>query len=73
METHKVYLEMFNMCSIRLLCKRQRDIPILPMHAATVNHLRWLWPVKFALEGTVASEVGIPGLSHIPIGRSRME
>jgi hypothetical protein len=33
----------------------------------------WLWPVKFALEGTVASEVGIPGLSHIPGSRSCME
>jgi hypothetical protein len=43
------------------------------MYAATVTHRLWLWPVKFPLEGTVASEVGIPGLSHIPIGRSRME
>jgi hypothetical protein len=32
-----------------------------------------LWPVKFALEGTVALEVGVPGLSHIPIGRGPME
>jgi hypothetical protein len=31
------------------------------------------WPVKFALEaleGSVASEVIIPGNSHIPTGRS---
>jgi hypothetical protein len=42
------------------------------MYAATLAHRRWLWPLKFALEGTAASEVGIPGLSHIPTGRSRM-
>jgi hypothetical protein len=36
------------------------------MYAATVTRLHWLWPVKLAtgaLEETVASEVGIPGLS----------
>jgi hypothetical protein len=46
------------------------------MYVAAVTHQHWLWPVKYvlkALEGTVASEVGIPGLSHIAIGRSRME
>jgi hypothetical protein len=36
------------------------------MYAATVTHRRLLWPVKFALEGTVRSEVGILGLPHIP-------
>jgi hypothetical protein len=46
---------MFDMCSIGLLRKRQRDIRILPVYAATVTHWGWLWPVKFALEGTVAS------------------
>jgi hypothetical protein len=60
-KTYKVYLEMFDMCSIS--------------YSANVNviHRRWLWPVKFALEGTVASQVGTPGLSHIPIDRSRIE
>jgi hypothetical protein len=29
---------------------------MLPMYAATVIYRRWLWLVKFALEGTVASE-----------------
>jgi hypothetical protein len=46
------------------------------MYAATVTHRRFPWPAKFALEdleGNVASEVGIPGLLHILIGRSRME
>jgi hypothetical protein len=45
------------------------------MYAATLTHGRWLWPTKFALaalEGTAASEVGIPGLSHFPTGRSHM-
>jgi hypothetical protein len=48
----------------------------LPCALQTWTHRRWLRPVKFAIEafeGTVASEVGIPGLSYIPIGRSRME
>jgi hypothetical protein len=46
------------------------------MHAATVTYWRWLRPWKFpleALEGTVPVEVDVPCLSHIPIGRSRME
>jgi hypothetical protein len=60
----------------KLLCKPQRHILMSPMYAANVIYGRWLWAVKFAvgaLEGTVASEVGIPGCLHIPIGRSRME
>jgi hypothetical protein len=43
------------------------------MYAASVTHRCWLWPVKFvtkALEGTVVSGVGIPGLLHVPVGRS---
>jgi hypothetical protein len=63
METHKVQL-------------RQPHIRILPMYAVTMTHRRWLRPVKFAVEafeGTVASEVGTPGFSHIAIGRSRVE
>jgi hypothetical protein len=51
----------------------QRNVRILPMHAATVTHRRWLRPVKFVLEGTVTLKVGVPGLSHIPIRRSLME
>jgi hypothetical protein len=46
------------------------------MYAATVNQRRCLWSVKFileALERTVASEVRVPDLPHILIGRSRME
>lgn len=34
---------------------------------------RRLKPVKFALEGIVASEVGIPGPKHIPITTRRMD
>lgn len=48
----------------------------LPMYATAVTHQRWLWSVKFALEaleGSLVSEVCIPGLSHNPIGRSHME
>jgi hypothetical protein len=43
---------------------------------ATTDSLTWLWPVKFAieaLEGTVASEAGIPDLPHIPMGRGLTE
>jgi hypothetical protein len=63
-ETDKVYLEMSDLYSVSYTAKRKRDIRILPMCAATVN---------FALEGIVASEVGILGLSYIPTGRSRMQ
>jgi hypothetical protein len=59
-----------------LFCKRQDDIRILPMYAATVSHLLWLWPAKFAiavLEGTVASEVVIHCISHIPVYINHME
>lgn len=62
METHKVYR-----CSIYA--------PLVTLQTSTqfsnsshVPARRLLWPVKFAveaLEGTVASEVGILGLSHI--------
>jgi hypothetical protein len=62
METPKAYLERFDICSHSLVCKRYCDIRILHVYAATVTHRRWLWPVKFVLEGTVASEGGIPGL-----------
>jgi hypothetical protein len=53
----------------QLLCKLQRDVPILPMYAVTVKHRHWLRLAKFALEareGTAASEVGMRGLSHVP-------
>jgi hypothetical protein len=46
---------------------------IIPMYTATLTHRRWLRSVKFTLEGTVTSEVRIPVLSHIPIGRGRAE
>jgi hypothetical protein len=69
----RIYLGDVRSVLRQLLCKRQRDIRILPTYAATATQRRWLWPVKFALEGTVASEVGIPGLSRTPICRSRIE
>jgi hypothetical protein len=56
-----------------LLCERERDIRMLPMYSAPVTHRRWLWPVKFAFDGTVVSEIGIPDLTHIHVDRSRME
>jgi hypothetical protein len=59
--------------SAPLLCKRQRDNRIRPVYAATVTRRRRLWPMKLALESTVTTEVGIPGLSHISIGRNGME
>jgi hypothetical protein len=59
------------MCPISYSSKRQRDIRILPMYAATLTQRRW--PAKLALEGTVASGVGIPGLSHIQISKIRLE
>jgi hypothetical protein len=65
-----------SMCAPLVTLQMQRDIGIIPTYAATVTHRSWLWPVKFGLEapeGTVTSQVGIPGLSHISIGRSRME
>jgi hypothetical protein len=46
------------------------------MYAASVILRRWLWPLKWALETleeNVALQVDIPGLSHIPVGRSLME
>jgi hypothetical protein len=47
----------------------------LRIYTANVIHRRWFWLMKFtleALEGTAAPKVGIPGLSHIPIVKSRM-
>jgi hypothetical protein len=44
-----------------LLYIRQRDVRILPLYVATVALRRWLRPLKFTLEGTVASEVVTPG------------
>jgi hypothetical protein len=53
------------------LCKSQCHIRTLPKYITSVTH-QWQWPVKVALEATVASEVGIPGLSHAAISRSCM-
>jgi hypothetical protein len=36
LETHEVYLEMLDICSIRYFAKF--IVRILPMHAATVTH-----------------------------------
>jgi hypothetical protein len=55
METHKVYLEMFNLCSISY-----SPNVILPMYATTVAHQNWSWPVKYtlkALGGSAPSEM----------------
>jgi hypothetical protein len=54
----------------------QNDIGILPMYGATLTHRRWLRPAKFtfeALEWTMATDVGIPGLSHIPVGGNGLQ
>jgi hypothetical protein len=67
METHKMCLGTFDMCSISHTANVVRDIRILPMYTATVTHRHLLWLVKYANEETVGSVL------HIPIGRSRME
>jgi hypothetical protein len=69
METHEVYLQTFDSFPLITLqmstgypnsshVRRNRDTSTLALEA---------------LEGTVTSEIGIPGLLHIVIGRSRME
>jgi hypothetical protein len=55
MNTHKVYLELFNIYSISY-----SPNVILPLYVTMVTHQNWPWPVKFtlkALGGTVASKV----------------
>lgn len=74
MKTHKVYLQRFDKCSIRYSEIVSIVFEFFPRMLLTHQHL--LWPVKFALEtleGTVALEVGIPGLSYISIGKGQME
>jgi hypothetical protein len=65
METDKVYLAMSRMCPISYSANVNDMFSSLLMHAATLTHRHWLWPAKFALEGAVASEVGVPRLSHL--------
>jgi hypothetical protein len=50
METHKVYLEMFDMCSISYSANVNA---VLEFSSCTpqLTHQRWLCPVKFVLEG----------------------
>jgi hypothetical protein len=44
METHDVYVDVFDVCPHKLLCKRQRDVRILRMYAETMTHRRYgLW------------------------------
>jgi hypothetical protein len=65
METHNVYLEELDICFINYTANVNAIL--------SSSHRRWLRPLKFsleALEGTVTSEVGIPGLALIPIGKS---
>jgi hypothetical protein len=69
METHKAYIKMFSM----LLFNCQCDICILPKYVTTMTHQHQAWPMKLAVERTVALEVGLSGHSHVPIGRSHME
>jgi hypothetical protein len=73
MGTHGVYADMFDRLSISYSANGNAIFEFLPCARATVTHRRWPWPTKFVLAGMVASEVGTPGLSHIPIGRSRMK
>jgi hypothetical protein len=70
METHTVYLDMFNMCSINY-----SPNVILPVNATTMTHQDWSLAMKFTLMplgGSMASEVCLSDVSHIPISRSDM-
>jgi hypothetical protein len=60
---------MFDMSSISYSAKVKSIFAFFPTLPVTVTHRRWLWPVNFSLEGTVASKVGTPGLTFIPKGR----
>jgi hypothetical protein len=76
LENHKLYVEMFDICFISYSANFNTIFEFLLCALQLWTHRRWLRPVKFAteaFEGTVASKVGIPGLSYIPIGRSRKE
>jgi hypothetical protein len=75
METRDVHLEKFEICSISYTAKVNSTIECFS-RTPQLTQRRLLWPVKFsvaALEGTVTSEVAVPVVSHIPIGRSYME
>jgi hypothetical protein len=69
MGTPGVYADTFDMRSISYSANVNTIFKFQLCTRATVT----LWPTKFVLEGMVASEVGTLGLSHIPIGRSRMK
>jgi hypothetical protein len=68
---HKVYLKIFGMCSIGYSTNVNTIFKLFPRTPQV--GLNDIWYVLWNLpsEG-LASEVGIHGLSHIPIGRSRM-
>lgn len=68
-------LETLYMLSIMPSAKVNAIIEFFPC-TNHLTHRRFLWPADLAvgaLDGTVTSEVGIPVLSDIPIGRSCME
>jgi hypothetical protein len=66
MESRKVYLEKLYMCSISYTADTSPIFELFPRMPQLV-HLHWLWPVKFAVEGVMALEVGMPGPAYIPI------
>jgi hypothetical protein len=66
-ETHKVYLEMFDMCTVSYYANVNAIFKIFRMYTAPVSQRK----IAFAaLEGTVVFRVGTPGLSHILIDKS---
>jgi hypothetical protein len=73
MKSHKIYLAIIDKRSISYSAHVIAIFKILP---CTPQLRYWLWPLKFAIrffEGTLASEVGTPGLSKFPISISRIE
>jgi hypothetical protein len=61
---------MFDRCSFNVSANVNA---MLEVFSCTPNHRRWLWAVEFAPEGSLGSEVAIPGVSHISICEGRME
>jgi hypothetical protein len=66
-ETYGVYLEMFDLCSIKCSVNVNAILECFPCTP------RIPWHVELALEDFVASKIGTPDLTHVPVGGSRME
>jgi hypothetical protein len=78
METREVYLETFDVFSISYSADINAIFEFCPYTLQVLTRRRWVWTVilVFSLEalgGTLASEVGMSGLSRILIGRSSIK